>query len=198
MSMRVTGWVLLGLLAICLAPRSEAQGYPPGPGRFGAVLEVAGEFGGDNLVKVFYDNGDTQDLKAGQGVTLSAGLHYEPRSVPIDFAATVGYKFVRTSDFNTDLGINRVVFKVTGTYALPNHFWVDAGPVVHTATKVNGDGYLPDIKFDDSVGATVGFGWRWFGLTYTHITYSSAVTRDVDASNVGVIFTYKFDNGTAP
>ena len=192
MSTRLAAWALFGLLAVMLAPRSFAQGYPPGPGRFGAVLEAAGEFGGDNVVRVFYTNGDTQNLRAGQGVTLSAGLHYEPQSFPVDFAATVGYKLVRTSDYHTDLGIDRVVFKFTGTYALPNHLWVDAGPVWHTAVKVNGDGYVPDINFNDAVGVTVGFGWRWFGISYTNIHYTSSLTGDVDASNVGVTFTWKF------
>jgi hypothetical protein len=156
------------------------------------VLEAAGEFGGDNVVKVFYRNGDTQDIRAGQGVTISVGAHYQPRSFPVDFAATVGYKFVTTSDYHTDLGIYRVVLKFTGTYALPNHFWVDAGPVVHTATRLKGDGYVPDIDFDDSVGVTVGAGWRWIGLTYTNMRYHSALTSGVDASNVGATFTWKF------
>jgi hypothetical protein len=192
MRVSVARWALFGLVAILLAQRSHAQGYSPGPGHFGFVLETAAEFGGDDVVKVFYDNGDTQDLRAGQGVTLAAGVHYQPASLPVDFAATVGYKFVRTRDFNSDLGINRIVFKLTGTYALPNHFWVDAGPVLHTSTKVSGAGFIPDINFDDSVGVTLGAGWRWFGISYTNIRYSSAVTGSVDASNVGVTFTWKF------
>ncbi len=192
MRVPVAGWVIFGLVALVLAPLSHAQGEPRGPGHFGAVLEAAAEFGGDDVVRVFYTNGDTQDLRAGQGVTLSGGIHYEPTSFPVDFAATIGYKFVRTRDFNSDLGINRVVLKFTGTYALPNHFWVDAGPVLHTSTKVNGDGFIPDVNFDDSVGVTFGAGWRWFGISYTNITYHSAATGNVDASNAGITFTWKF------
>jgi hypothetical protein len=187
-------WLLcsvLGLAALWLSPRSEAQGYSSTVGRLGFVAEAAAEFGGDNVVKVFYENGDTQNIHAGQGVTLSVGGHYQPVSVPIDFAATVGYKFVRTSDYNTDLGIYRVVLKLTGTYALPNHFWIDAGPVLHTATRLQGDGYVPDVDFDDAVGVTVGAGWRWFGVTYTNINYKSSF-GSVDASNVGATFTWKF------
>jgi hypothetical protein len=183
---------VLGLAALLLAPRSQAQGYSPSVGKLGVVAEMAAEFGGDNVVKVFYRNGDTQNLRAGQGVTLSVGAHYQPVSVPIDFAATVGYKLVGTSDYHTDLGIYRVVLKFTGTYALPNHFWIDAGPVLHTATRVQGDGYVPDINFDDSVGFTVGAGWRWVGVTYTNMHYNSALTGRVDASNVGATFTWKF------
>jgi hypothetical protein len=184
--------VLFGLLAAVAAPRSDAQGWSRDSGHLGLVLEAAGEFGGDNLVKVFYTDGGSQDIRAGQGVRLSIGAHYQPVSFPIDFAATVGYKFVRTADYHTDLGVDRVVFQFTGTYALPSHFWVDAGPVWHTGVKLNGDGYIPDIKFDDAVGVTVGAGWRWIGVSYTNIRYTSPLTGGVDASNGGVTFTWKF------
>jgi hypothetical protein len=183
---------VLALAALVGTPRAFAQGYNPNPGHLEPVVEAAAEFGGDNLVKVFFRDGSTQDIKAGQGVTVSAGAHYQPPGFPIDFAATAGYKFVRTRAFDSDLGVNRIVLKVTGTYALPNRFWVDAGPVWHTATKLDGDGYLPDVSFDDAVGVTFGAGWRWIGVTYTHITYKSSLTGSVDGSNAGVTFTWKF------
>lgn len=189
---RWVGWILAGLLATVLPLCAQAQGLPPSHGGFGAVLEAAGEFGGDNLVKVFYTNGSTQDIRAGQGATLSAGVHYQVPGVPVDIAATVGYKFVRTAAYNTDLGVNRIVLKLTGTYELPRYFWVDAGPVWHTAVKLNGDGYVPDVNFDDAIGVTVGAGWRWFGISYTSIRYTSGLTGGVDASNVGVTATWKF------
>jgi hypothetical protein len=156
------------------------------------VLEGAGEFGGDNLVEVFYRNGDSQNIKAGQGVTLGVGVHYRPVSFPVDFAATVGWKFVRTSDFDTDLGIDRAVIELTGTVPLGNHFWVTAGPVWHTATKLNGDGFIPDVDFDDAVGGMVGFGWRWIGVRYTNIHYKGDFAGSVDASSGGITFAWKF------
>jgi hypothetical protein len=172
--------------------RADAAAGMGEPGRLGLVVETAAEFGGDDLVKVFYTNGSTQNIRAGQGVTAGIGAHYQPYSLPIDFAATVGYKFVRTAAYNTDLGVDRVVVKFTGSYALPNHFWIAAGPVWHTATKLKGDGYVPNVDFDDSVGATVGIGWRWIGLTYTNIKYRGAFPGSVDASNEGVTFAWKF------
>ena len=189
---RFVSWVTAGLLVSALPLCAQAQGLPQPNSRFGPVLEAAAEFGGDNVVKVFYTNGDTQDIRAGQGVTLSGGLHYQLAQLPLDIAATVGYKFVTTSDYHTDLGIHRVVLKLTGTYELPRHFWLDAGPVWHTAVKVSGDGYLPDINLNDAVGVTVGAGWRWFGVTYTAIRYTSPVTNGVNADNVGVTATWKF------
>ena len=191
MRMRVVGSALLALLAVAFAPLSRAQGVPA-PGHFGPVLEVSGEFGGDNVAEVFYRDGTSQNIHAGQGVTLAAGVHYQPATFPIDFAATVGYKLVRTEAYDTDLGMDRVVIKLTGTYTLPNHFWVDAGPVWHTDVHLNGAGYIPDVDFDDAFGATVGVGWRWVGVTYTNIHYKSQETGSIDGSNVGVTFIWKF------
>jgi hypothetical protein len=191
---QLTAVAVLTLAAFACTHRAEAgMGEPTGePGHVGVVLEAGGEFGGDNLVEVFYRDGGSQNIKAGQGVTVDGGVHYRPVSLPIDFAATVGYKFVRTAAYNTDLGVDRVVFKLTGTAPLGNHFWITAGPVWHTGIKLNGDGYVPDINFDDAVGGMAGLGWRWFGVTYTYIKYRGPFVGSVDASNVGFSFAWKF------
>lgn len=191
--MHLRTYVVAASMAItALLAGKAVRASEPAQGHLGVIAEAAAEFGGDNVAKVFYVNGSTQDIKAGQGLTPSIGIHYHFASAPFDLAATVGYKFVRTSDYHTDLGIDRVVFKVTGTYELPNYFWIDAGPVWHTSTKFNGDGYLPDVSFGDAVGGTVGFGWRWIGISYTGIRYTSAQTGGIDASSVGVTFAWRF------
>ena len=181
---------LAGLLAALPGGSDAATGADQG--HLGLVLEGAFEAGGDNVAKVFYANGDTQNIRAGQGGTLSIGAHYQLADSPLDFMATVGYKFIRTADYHTDLGIDRVVFKFVGSWALGNGWWINAGPVLHTDTRFNGDGFVPDIRFDDAVGGTVGFGWRWIGLTYTNIQYHSPITGSLDASNGGISFTWKF------
>ena len=108
---RLTGIVMMGAMTLAAAGRIEAA---PSNGvsdrdHFGVVLEVDGEFGGDNIAKVYYTDGVTQDIRAGQGVTLAVGAHYQPASLPLDFTATVGYKLVRTAAYNTNLGVDRVV-----------------------------------------------------------------------------------------
>lgn len=99
---------------------------------------------------------------------------------------------IRTSDYHSDLGIDRIVVQFLGNYALGRGMWINAGPVWHTDVRFNGDGYVPDIDFDDAIGATVGVGWRWIGVSYTNIHYRSAVTGSIDASNAGINFTWKF------
>jgi len=190
----ITAAALAVVAAIAVSNRAEASwGEATGdPGHFGFVLGTAAELGGDNLIDVVYRHGGTQHIKAGDGVTLAGGIHYRPVGLPVDFAATVGYKFIRTSSYDTDLGVDRVAIELTGTVPLGNHFWVTAGPVWHTSTKLNGDGYIQDVDFDDAVGGMVGFGWRWVGVRYTNIKYRGPFPGSVDASSGGVTFAWKF------
>jgi hypothetical protein len=194
MRVHLTAVALAAVIVTTASNRAEAAwGEATGdPGHFGFVLDSAAEFGGDNLVEVIYRNGDTQHIKAGQGVTFGGGIHYRPLALPVDFAATVGYKFVRTASYNTDLGVNRVVIEFTGTVPVGNHFWVTAGPVWHTSTKLNGDGFIPSVDFDDAVGGMVGFGWRWVGVRYTKLEYRGPFPGSVDASSGGITFAWKF------
>lgn len=194
MRVHLTAVALAIVIAGTASSRAEAAwGEATGdPGHFGFVLDTAAELGGDDLVEVVYRHGETQHIRAGDGVTLGGGIHYRPVALPVDFAATVGYKFIRTSSFDTDLGVNRVVIELTGTVPLGNHFWVTAGPVWHTGTKLNGDGLIPDVNFDDAVGGMVGFGWRWVGVRYTNIKYCSPFDGTVDASSGGITFAWKF------
>jgi hypothetical protein len=190
----LTAVVAAVLIAATASYRADAAwGEATGdPGHFGFVLGSALEFGGDNLIDVIYRHGGTQHIKAGEGVTLSGGIHYRLAALPVDFAATVGYKFIRTSSFDTDLGVDRVVIELTGTVPLVNHFWVTAGTVWHTGTKLNGDGYIQDVDFDDAVGGMVGFGWRWVGVRYTNIKYRGPFPGSVDGSSGGLTFAWKF------
>jgi hypothetical protein len=184
--------LLIATTAAGTLPARAATDSSRPQGHLGAVLELDGDFGGDDIARVFYTNGTTQTIKAGQGITGAVGLHYQLATLPLDVAVTAGYKYVTTRASNANIYLDRIEIKALGTYELANHCWVDAGPVWHAGTRLHGAGYLPNISFDDAIGATVGFGWRWIGIAYTNIHYSSPLTGNVDASNVGVTLAWKF------
>lgn len=190
--LRLMGPVVLLSCVLCTRA-AEAAGYPAqARAHLGPVLELDADFGGDDVARVFYTDGSTQNIKAGQGIAPAVGLHYQLDAAPVDFALTVGYKYVTTRADNVDIHIDRVEIKALGTYELPRYFWIDAGPVWHTGVRFHGGGYIPDFSFNDAVGATVGFGWRWVGIAYTHIRYDSDLTGSIDASNVGLTVAWKF------
>jgi hypothetical protein len=161
-------------------------------GHLGFVAQADLEYGGDNVVTIIFTNGDTQKIKAGQGATLSLGGHYKPAASHWDFSATIGYKFVTNASSNSDLNIHRMVYKVLGEYRFDNNWWLTAGPVMHSGTKLDGDGFVPDVKFKSSTGAQVGVGWKWVGLTYTTMKYKGPFPGSVDANAIGVSFAGKF------
>jgi hypothetical protein len=177
----------LTLLAIVAAPPSQAQGEPSHPG-LGFLLDAGYDPGGNS--GVVFGQRTTQSIDAGRGPEVSVGAHYLAATIPIDVAASVGFK----SDVpaNPVFGLYRMVWKLTGTLQLPSHFWVDAGPVWHTA--IHEQVFAWNVPFQSAMGGTVGAGWRVFGLSYTHIKYSATggYSGEVDASSLGVTFTWKF------
>jgi hypothetical protein len=181
---------MLTVAALALAPwrTSAAEGAPAGAapaGHLGFVGELVLEFGGDNVARVFFTNGGTQDVKAGQGGTLALGGHYRPATVPIDLVATLGYKFVTTAASNADIGITRVVIQAVGLYDPTGEWFVGGGPVLHTATKFDGGGLISDVNFDPSIGLTLQAGYKWIGLTGTFMTYKAG-GASVNASAIGL------------
>src|SRR5262245_7574586 len=92
--------------------------------QFGFTPEADLEFGGDDFATVSFEDGDSQDISLGQGLTLALGGQYKPAEFsPFAVRATVGYKFVTTSATNADIGITRIVYEVVGSYRLASDFW---------------------------------------------------------------------------
>lgn len=159
----------------------------------GLVLQADLDYGGDDLATVSFTNGESQDVKAGQGIVVSGGVHFRPSGeVPFDIQTLVGYKYVTTAASNADIKVTRVVFQVLGDYQFDNGVYLGGGVVRHTGTKLDGDGFFRDIDFDDATGYTIESGWRWVGLHYTHIEYENNFVKKVDASHVGLRFSFKF------
>ena len=95
---------------------------------------------------------------------------------------------------NADIHIDRVVFKLIGAVDLPRSFWIGAGPVWHVGTHLKGDGFVPDVNFEDAVGVSVLAGWRWVALTYTDMKYRAEAPfyGSVDASSFGLTLDWRF------
>lgn len=182
--------LLLGALAAPVVNAAAVQ--EDAAGHFGFMVQGDLEYGGDNLVTLTFTNGSTQKIKAGQGATLSLGGHYRPAVSHWDFSATIGYKFVSNASSNSDLNVSRMVYKVLGEYRFDNDWWLAAGPVMHSGAKLDGDGFVPDVKFKSATGALIGVGWKWVGLTYTTIKYKGPFPGSADASSIGVSLTGKF------
>lgn len=154
------------------------------------------EFGGDELVTVDFEDGESQDIRAGQGISAGVGGWFRPvANNPFEIHALIGLKYVTTAAEDADINVNRTVLKLDALYRFKNDWWTSFGLTHHMDAKLDGDGFFEDISFDDATGYTFAVGWKWIGLEYTKIEYSSEFYEDVDASAVGFSFTYRFGAG---
>ncbi|MFL6551557.1 MAG: hypothetical protein ACJ8OJ_22915 [Povalibacter sp.] len=185
MAATTVGFGLLALPALShAADRHQGLGF---------VFEADLEYGGDDIASVNFTDGSSQDIKAGQGISLAMGAHYRSSAdSPFSVRGTVGYKYVTTAATNADISISRTVFEVLGNYAWDNGWWVGAGITRHNNIKFDGDGFGPNVRFDDATGPTVELGWRWIALSYTQLDYTDELGYEWDASSLGITLTTKF------
>lgn len=185
-----TIWAAATLAAVLMSAPARAQDYSS---RGGLLARVDLEFGGDELVTVDFEDGESQDIRAGQGATPAIGAWFRPiADNPLEVHALVGFKYATTAAENADINVSRLVLRVDGVYRLERDWYASIGLVHHSGPELDGDGFFEDISFDDATGIAVGFGWKWIGLNYTKIEYSSRDYFDVDASAIGLSFTYRF------
>jgi hypothetical protein len=188
----------LAVTALCAAAlfggqSAYAQRNPEHGARGGFLVQTDLEFGGDSVAAVAFENGDTQNVHAGQGVSLGIGGYVRPSDrVPIEIAGIIGIKYVTTAASNADINLSRTVIKLNATYWFDKDWFVTAGLTHHSSPKLDGDNFFEDVQFDDATGFSAEVGWRWIGLRYTKIEYSLPGFEDTDASSVGLSFTWRF------
>jgi hypothetical protein len=188
--------VLLALLSSVGIAQTSAPSAGLGP-RGGFLAQMDLDFGGDEVATVYFEDDESQDLKAGQGVAFSVGGYFRPiESSPFEIEASVGYKYTTTQAENADINVSRTLLQLEALYRWPNGFYVGAGLMQHLSPQLDGDGFFEDVRFDDATGLNVEIGWRWISLHYTDISYTNEfldfIGEEVDASHVGLRFTYRF------
>lgn len=150
------------------------------------------ELGGDPVVTVVFDDGDTQDVNAGQGISLSIGRFIRPNNGPMMYSGGLGFKYVTTAADNVNIHLTRLVLDARVDRALVNGFWVGLGPVAHVGNKLNMDDLGPDLSFDPALGLNARIGWKYLSLTYTYMSYKDEFGGNYDASGIGLSGHYAF------
>jgi hypothetical protein len=190
-----------------LAVTSAAQADQGGP-RVGLLFEADLEFGGDDIATVTFPDGDTEDVTTGDGLTLALGGYVRPIATSsFSVRATAGYKFAAPtdndcdcncdcdfdSDFDPDVEIERWVFETVANYMWPSGFWIGAGVTHHAGIDFRGNGFAPNLAFDDATGPTVEVGWKWIALSYTDLEYTDDLGSRWDSESYGLTFNLKLD-----
>jgi hypothetical protein len=183
--------IFAALAAASLGMAVPAQADTPSK-RGGWLLNMDLDFGGDDLATVSFEDGESQDVKAGQGIHIGVGGWFRPMNdVPFELQGILGYKFVTTAASNADIGVARTTLQLNGIYRFSNAWYLGGGITRHMGPELDGDGFFEDISFDDATGFTMEAGWKWIGLHYTRMDYSADGYQDADASHFGVRFTWR-------
>lgn len=184
--------ICAALLAASLGAGATAQAAEEPGKRGGLLVNFDLDFGGDDLATVSFEDGDSQDVKAGQGIHFGVGGWFRPMdSVPFELQGILGYKYVTTAASNADIKVTRTTLQLNGLYRFANDWYAGGGFVQHMGPKLDGDGFFEDIEFDDAAGFNVEFGWKWIGFHFTSLDYSADSYEDADASHFGIRFTWR-------
>ena len=190
--MKITKTTTL-LLLLCLALNTnlfaqETETKTVKPLKF--LIGGALEFGGDEIAEVYFTNGETQSVKAGQGGAIGIGGQLQiPRVEKLLLRATVGYKYVTTQADNVHIRLTRIPIHVTANYMVAKKLRLSSGLAMHQNIKFKADGIGQDLMFDAASGPIFEVAYSGIGLSYTAMKYKDQEKNTYSANAIGVTFT---------
>ena len=153
------------------------------------LIAGALEFGGDPVAEVYFTDGNTQSVKAGQGASLALGAQLQfPAVEKLILRATVGYKYVTTEADNAHIRLTRIPISLTANWMIVKNLRLGAGLTNHQNIQFKADGIGRDIDLKSSSGPTFELAYHGIGLTYTALDYKDQESRNYSANAIGVSF----------
>ena len=183
---------LVSLLVLCGYSHCYAQELT---GYDGAkfLVEAGGEFGGEEILTVYFEEGGDQKMRAGQGGYAAVGGEFHFKDLKsFMLRGTVGFKYVTTAADNANIRLTRIPVNLLGYYKINEDFRLGAGLTTHQLIRFKGDGFVPDADLTSGLGGRFEFGWRWVALTYTAINYKNEFDYSFSANSIGVAFSFTF------
>lgn len=183
--------ILLALL--CVALRVEGAEIRP-------LLKAGGDFGGDTMVTVAFDDGNTQKIRANQGFYIGGGAAIVDAGRNMEYHLTAAIKFYFVDADNGDVEWTRVPLEALAFYRL-QHVRLGGGLTYHVNPRLEGSGFATplDIKFKNPLGVVLQADWRateslGLGVRYTFLEYETKgnFTGTAKASGFGLAASYTF------
>lgn len=159
------------------------------------LIEGGGEFGGDEILTVFFTDGGEQTMRAGQGGFIAVGGQFELQNTDsFMLRASVGFKYTTTAADNANIRFTKLPINLMPYWKINNDFRLGAGLTMHQNVRFKGDGFVEDIDFKGSIGPRFEFGYKWVAVTYTLLNYEADMGGKVSANSVGLSLSYAFPN----
>lgn len=168
------------LCSMANAQRANVGGIMP-------IFEFSAGMGGDTLAELTFVGGGSQDINAGDGLTLSGGL-VQKFSDHFEIKYTAGYKFSTSAADNMDVWKSVFPLEVVPSYRSGDHRF-GAGLAYHLSPQLKIDG--DTAKFDNAPGFIVEYGYKIFSIAYTDVDYKIN-GASFDASNLMLRFVIGF------
>jgi len=170
-----------------------AQDAPPTvkPVRF--LADIALELGGDEVAEVYFTNGNTQSVRAGQGGSLGVGAQFQFKGVEkLLLQSTIGIKYVTTEADNAHIRLTRIPVQLAAHWFVAQKFRIGAGVVTHRSIRFKTDGIGGDMKFNSATGPLFEIGYGAVGMRYTAMNYKDEFSRKYAANAIGIAFSLAF------
>ncbi|MGY6523392.1 MAG: hypothetical protein ACXIUD_16800 [Mongoliitalea sp.] len=157
------------------------------------LIEGGFEFGGDEILQVFFTNGGDQTLRAGQGINLGIGGEMQFANFRhLMIRSAIGLKWTPTAADDANIMFLRFPVHFTPFWKINEDFRFGVGITTHLNPKLRGDGFFPDVTYTSTTNPRFEFGYKWFALTYTPMTYQNR--QDIFSGNsIGIYL-----SGTLP
>lgn len=157
------------------------------------LVEGGIEYGGDEVLTVFFTNGGDQTMRAGQGGYLAVGGQFEfPSIEKLLLRASIGIKYNTTAAEDANIRLTRLPIVLMPYWKITEDIRFGIGAASHQNVKLKGDGFFSDTDFTSSVGPRVELGYKWVALTYTSIKYKTEVGEELSASSLGLSVSFTF------
>lgn len=157
------------------------------------LVEGGIEYGGDEILEVFFTNGEDQTMLAGQGGYIAVGGELQFAKVKqVMLRASIGIKYNTTAADDANIRLTRLPVHLTPFWRINDDFRLGVGVTTHMNVKFKGDGFVSDVDFTSSVGPRVEFGYKWIALTYTAINYKDEIGQSFSASSIGASVSLTF------
>jgi hypothetical protein len=157
------------------------------------LVKVALEYGGEEISRVYFTDGTSVPIRAGQGGAILGGIQLQsPKVKAIALQLGVGIKYVTTPGDNGHVRLTRIPVQALAQVAASEKVHLRGGFLRHQNIKLKGDGFVDNITFNPANGFMAEVVYKGFGIAYTKMEYTDNRNDASDASNIGVSYVFTF------
>lgn len=160
-------------------------------------LQGGVHFGGDDIITATFTNGDTEKIKGGELLTVSAGLGMEVHE-NLEARFMAGIKFDSINAENGDVDFYRYPLEALLMYKAAEKVYLGGGLSYHLNPNISGDGIAANanIDFDDALGFVVELDYvlsngGYLGVKLTSIDYE-AFGQSASGNSIGGLLGFRF------